>query len=211
MKRSEIRGGRSRIPLRSMRATTPGRAKIRIFVLVSTSGSAGGSYAPDHRRAPRPCLHKRETTMTIQIKTAMLLKASRGAAAILIAGLTLAGCSSSQDINIAQEAITHFHEMMSAGQFEQIYAQSDDSLRKTTSADDLTRILSAINRKLGVAKTSQSSGWTVGFTTSGESATLRYTTQFEHGKGTETFVYRFADGKALLAGYNVNSQDLITN
>ena len=132
-------------------------------------------------------------------------------AAILLTALMLAGCSAAQDINAAQEASTHFHEMMSAGQFEQIYAQSDESLRRTTTSENLTRVLSAINRKLGDVKSSESIGLTTGFNSSGTSVTLRYTTKFEHGTGAETFVYRIADGKAQLAGYHVNSQELLTN
>ena len=148
-------------------------------------------------------LDKQETTMaTTKIKTAT---------AILLTGLQLAACSATQDINVAQEAIVHFHEMMSAGQFEQIYAQSDDSLKKAATTEDLTRLLSAVNRKLGAVKNSESNGWNINFTPSGRSITLRYKTQFEHGTGAETFFYRFPDGKVLLAGYNINSNELITN
>jgi hypothetical protein len=133
------------------------------------------------------------------------------ATAILLTGLLLSACSATQDVNVAQEATAHFHEMMSAEQFEQIYAQSDASFKKTTTPEDLTRLLSAVNRKLGVVKTSGSEGWSVGYTPSGASVTLRYTTQFERGTGAETFLYRFTDGKALLAGYHVNSNAFITN
>jgi opacity protein-like surface antigen len=124
---------------------------------------------------------------------------------------TLAACSATQDVNTAQEAISHFHEMLSAGQFEQIYALTDDSLKKTTTDRDMERILSTIERKLGAVKASESNGWNIGYTPSGTSITLRYQTQFEHGTGTETFRYRLGDGKALLVGYNVNSNDLFMN
>ena len=139
-----------------------------------------------------------------KIKSAMLT-------AIVLTGLLLSACSATLDVNIAQDAIGHFHEMMSAGQFEQIYAQSDDGFKKATTAEDLRRFLSTINRKLGMVKTSESTGWAIGCTPSGASVTLRYTTQFEHGKGAESFRYGFADGKALLVGYNVNSNDLMMN
>jgi hypothetical protein len=131
--------------------------------------------------------------------------------AMLLTGLSLAACSGTQKINMAQEATAHFHEMMSAGQFEQIYAQTDDTFKKATTAEDLTRFLSIMNRKLGIVKTSGRDAWNVGFTPSGTSVTLRYTTQFDHGTGAETFVYRFADGRALLVGYHINSIALMTN
>jgi hypothetical protein len=148
-------------------------------------------------------LDKQETTMTTtKIKTAT---------AILLTGLQLAACSASQDINVAQEAIAHFHEMMSAGQFEQIYAQSNDSFKKATTTEGLTRFLSTVNRKLGAVKTSESNGWNINFTPSGTSITLRYKTEFEHGTAAETFSYRFPDGRVSLVGYNINSNELFAN
>lgn len=139
-------------------------------------------------------------------------KGCRQAAAVLLGGMMLAACSAPQEVNSAQEGIAHFHEMLTAGQFEQIYAQADEGLKKVTKSEDMTRLLSAINRKLGAVKTSQSVGWSMGYSTSiGNSMTLRYTTQFEHGSADETFLYRFADGRAQLAGYHVNSNALIAN
>jgi hypothetical protein len=88
----------------------------------------------------------------------MAITKIKTATAILLTALLLPACSATQDINAAQEAIAHFHEMMSAGQFEQIYAQSDDSLKKATTTEDLTRLLSTINRKLGAVKTSVGNG-----------------------------------------------------
>ena len=141
----------------------------------------------------------------------MAITKIKTATAILLTALLLPACSATQDINAAQEAIAYFHEMMSAGQFEQIYAQSDDSLKKATTTEDLTRLLSTINRKLGAVKTSVGNGWNISLNPSGTSVTLRYKTQFEHGAGAETFFYRLPGGKALLAGYNINSNELITN
>ncbi len=152
-------------------------------------------------------------TTTTRMNTAArrIPKGWRRGAAILVGGLLLGACSASQDISLAQAAATHFHEMVSAGQFAQIYEQADDSFKKTTTAEQLARFLSTIDRKLGAVKTSASNGWNVNYNTSGTSVTLRYQTQFEHGTAAETFVYRFADGKSLLAGYNITSNDLIAN
>ena len=69
------------------------------------------------------------------------------ATAVLLTGLLLPACSATQDVNVAQEAVAHFHEMMSAGQFEQIYAQSDASFKKATTSEDLTRLFSTVNRQ----------------------------------------------------------------
>ena len=39
--------------------------------------------------------------------------------------------------------------------------------------------------------------------------TLQYATTFDGGDAAEQFVYRLGDGKALLAGYHINSLALI--
>jgi len=41
--------------------------------------------------------------------------------------------------------------------------------------------------------------------------TLKFKTTFERGTGEESFVYRIVGGKPVLAGYHINSDDLITN
>src|ERR1700678_250161 len=120
-------------------SATRDRTKSAFLCSPTHRSGRGSFYAPDHRGRSPPFLGKQETTMTTtKINTAT---------AILLTGLLLSACSATQDINVAQEAIAQFHEMMSTGQFEQIYAQSDDSLKKATTTEDLTLILSAINRK----------------------------------------------------------------
>ena len=52
--------------------------------------------------------------------------------------------------------------------------------------------------------------WNINYHTSGTFATLVYKTQYAEGEATETFVYRIKDETALLAGYHVNSNALIT-
>jgi hypothetical protein len=153
---------------------------------------------------------KSATGIAAELRSAVL-KGYRRAMPVLLTGLTLAACNATQDINTAQEAIAHFHEMLSAGQFEEIYAMTDDSFKKASTDQDMKRILATIDRKLGAVKASESTGWNIGYTTSATSITLHYKTQFEHGTGAETFRYRLADGKALLAGYNMNSNDLLMN
>jgi hypothetical protein len=130
--------------------------------------------------------------------------------AVLLAAL-LGACSSGQDLSLAEQDVAHFREMMAAQQFDQIYAGAADEFKKTTTRENFTRLLAAVDRKLGAVKTADKNGWNVNFNTSGTSVTLRYKTQFERGSGDEAFFYRITGGKALLAGYNINSNELITN
>jgi hypothetical protein len=134
----------------------------------------------------------------------------RWSVAVLAAAL-LAACSVSKDIDVAQAAVAQFRELMAAQKFDQIYADASDELKKAKSEPEFTRLLSAVERKLGAVKNAQSNGWGVNWNPSGTTATLRFNTQFEKGTGAETFVYRIAGGKALLAQYTITSDDLIAN
>jgi hypothetical protein len=100
---------------------------------------------------------------------------------------------------------------MAAQQFDQIYSEAADDLKKTTTDQAMTRLLSAVERKLGAVKSASRNAWSVNFNASGTSVTLKYKTAFEHGSGEETFAFRISGGKALLAGYHINSNELITN
>jgi hypothetical protein len=131
--------------------------------------------------------------------------------ALLIALLVVGGCSSGEDIAAARTEVAHFRELMVMQQFDQIFAEASDELKKTTTEQNLTRLLAAVNGKLGAVKTAEESGWNVNFNTSGTFVKLSFKTQFEKGSGVETFTYRIIDGRGRLAGYNINSNELITN
>jgi hypothetical protein len=130
---------------------------------------------------------------------------------LLIAAFLVTGCSSGQDLNLAQAEIERFRQLMAAQQFGQIYSEASDELKKTAKEQDMISLLTAIDRKLGPVKNAEKNGWNVNYATSGTSATLKFNTQFERGTGAETFVYRIAGGKAQLAGYNITSNALVTN
>jgi hypothetical protein len=130
---------------------------------------------------------------------------------LLVAAVLVAGCSSGQELALAEAGIARFRELMAAQQFGQIYSEAADELKKATTEAELTRLLSAIDRKLGTVKGTEKNGWSVNYNASGTSVTLKLKTQFERGTGAESFVYRITGGKALLVGYHINSTELITN
>lgn len=100
---------------------------------------------------------------------------------------------------------------MAEQKFGQIYSEGSGELKKSTTEQNLTRLLSAIDRKLGPVQNAQSDGWNLNYNASGTSVTLKFKTQFERGTGVETFVYRISGGKALLASYHIESTDLMVN
>jgi hypothetical protein len=111
----------------------------------------------------------------------------------------------------AEKGVAEFRQLMAAQQFANVYANGSDELRKSTSEAELTKILRALNTKLGKVKAAEKSGWNVNFHTSGTFVTLGFKTEFEKGAGAEQFVFRISDGRVVLVSYNVNSPALLTN
>lgn len=120
-------------------------------------------------------------------------------------------CSSGEHMAAADEGIAAFRQLVEAQQFAKVHASGSDELRKSVSEEDLAKILRGLNTKLGRAKSAEKNGWNVNYHTSGTFVTLGFKTEFEKGPGVEQFVFRIADGKALLVSYNVNSPALLAN
>jgi Protein of unknown function (DUF4019) len=129
---------------------------------------------------------------------------------VLVAGLFVAGCSAGTDVALARSEIAHFRELMAAQQFDQIYSAASDDFKKAATQQDFVNLLSAVERKLGAMRGTEESGWRVMQSLSGSTITLGFKTQFERGAGDETFIFRVKDGKALLLGYHINSNALVT-
>lgn len=121
------------------------------------------------------------------------------------------GCSSAEDVELARAEIPRFRQQLAARQFEHIYAAAGDDLKNGTTQADWVALLAAVDRKLGAVRNSHEAGWNVSVQTSGRLVSLGAQTQFERGNGVETFVYRVSNGKAVLAGYHINSNALITD
>ncbi|GAA0320648.1 hypothetical protein GCM10009087_33710 [Sphingomonas oligophenolica] len=123
----------------------------------------------------------------------------------------LAACSAGEDVPIANKAVARFHMMLDAGQNAQIYGDSAPEMKTAASEAKLTTLLAAVHRKLGTVTKAEQTGWNDQINTGGHFVTLNYTTTYARGEAAETFVYKITDGKAQLAGYNVNSDALIVN
>lgn len=131
-------------------------------------------------------------------------------AVLLLAGSACSLADMAKGKGIGEAAVAQFHSQYNAGQFHEIYAQTDEEFRKTTSEADFTAILEALRRKLGTVKQSEQSGWHVNATPLGTMVTLGYEVNFGEGKGSEQFVFRVSGDRAALYNYNVNSPLLIT-
>lgn len=119
-------------------------------------------------------------------------------------------CSLTKGKSIGEQAVVQFHNQFNAGQYHQIYSQSDEGFRKATSEADTLAWFEAVRRKLGTVRNSNQTGWHVNATPNGTMVTLAFDVEFSEGKATEQFVFHIAGDKALLLNYNVNSPLLIT-
>ena len=124
--------------------------------------------------------------------------------------VALSSCSLTKGKAAGEQAVAQFHNQLNAGQYHEIYAQSDEGFRKAGSEADAVALFEAVHRKLGTVKNSTEIGWHVNATTAGTMVSLAYDVEFSEGKGTEQFVFAVTGDKALLFNYNVNSPLLIT-
>jgi len=124
--------------------------------------------------------------------------------------LALAGCSFGQAKGAAETAALQFHQMLDAGRFHDIYAGTSDDFRRVTTEAEFGRLLQMIHDRLGAVRQANEGDWRVNFSGGSEMVVLHYATQFESGRGSEEFVYRVSGAAARLAGYHINSTDLLT-
>lgn len=79
-----------------------------------------------------------------------------------------------------------------------------------TGEKEFVSVLDAVHRKLGTVQGTIEHGWQVNSFNLQTNVVMTYETKFEHGTGTEQFVYRVGDVEPTLVVYNINSADLIT-
>jgi diacylglycerol kinase family enzyme len=142
----------------------------------------------------------------------MRITTKRNLPLLIVAVLLLAtgmSCSFTKSKGIAEAAVKQFHDRYNAGQYHEIYVETDEGFKKAASEVDFTALMEAVQRKLGAVKKSDSLSWGVNTTTGGTIATVSYNVDFAEGKGTEQFAFHITGDKALLFNYNINSPALV--
>ena len=123
----------------------------------------------------------------------------------------LIGCSASDDIPKGEATIAEFHQKLNAADFDAIYDGSSPDMQKATAKEDFIKFVSAVHRKLGDFQSGKTSGWNDTVATGGHFLMLSYAATYEKGDATENFKFQIKDGKAILTGYQINSNALIVN
>ena len=119
------------------------------------------------------------------------------------------GCNPIKGKESAEAAVKQFHEQLNKGDFKGIYAATEADFKKASSEKDFVALLDAVHRKLGLVQSSEPNGWRIN-ATGHVNVVLAYKTKFAEGDGVETFNYQVEGEKAVLVGYNIASNALIT-
>ena len=123
---------------------------------------------------------------------------------------SLQGCGM-QDARVHAEAgVAAFHKSLDAGDMDGIWKGADEAFRAAITRQEFERFVGAVHRKLGNVVSTTTAGWSVNSRNLKTFVVLQQQTQFERGKGNETFTFAVANDRAALVGYNVQSMDLIT-
>ena len=133
------------------------------------------------------------------------------AGSAVLAALLLAGCSFGKDIAAADAGVSAFHASLNAGDVDRIASTADPELGASPSRVEFGKLLEAVHRKLGIFVSGNRTGFNDRADLQGHFITVVYASTYQRGAAQETFVFRVSDGRAKVAGYNINSAALITN
>lgn len=146
------------------------------------------------------------------VRTQFVPRIPRACVGLVVACITIFGCGSSKNVDIAKQAVEMFHAQVDTEQYNAVYVAADEKFHQATTEADFSRLLDAVHRKLGPIQHSDLRGWRTGwYAGQGATVTLTYDTTFATGKGTEQFLWHISGDQALLYGYHINSNDLVTN
>lgn len=127
---------------------------------------------------------------------------------LVIASLT--SCKEmTQGKGLAETAIVDFHQQFNAGKFQAIYAAAHADLKSAASEDEFVKLLEAVHRKLGKQVKSTEGGWRVNSFNFKTVVLMSQNTEFENGKGTETFSFIISGESCLLQSYHIDSKDML--
>lgn len=130
----------------------------------------------------------------------------------LCLSVLLSGCQDlTQAPKDAEQLNTELHAAMTRGDLKNIYADADAELKALATEEKIVGLLAAIHKKLGDPVSSKQAGCNLNATTSGTYLRTECDTTFsKSATGKEAIVWRKAGGKYRLAGYHINSDELIS-
>jgi hypothetical protein len=132
-------------------------------------------------------------------------------AGLAVAPFMVSGCMSHAAAEKqALQLETAMHGQMTRGDFDGIYTGSDQRYQNAVSRDKSDALYASIARKLGSPLDCKPGGTFVMTATWGTSIKSVCTTTFsKNATGVETFVWMKEGDRFQLAGYNINSSELV--
>jgi hypothetical protein len=130
--------------------------------------------------------------------------------AALAGTLLLVACGDTvHGVEYAEPAVAEVRAMMKQHEFEKIYDTSSELFRNATPREKGVALFAAIERKLGALRSAKQITWGVNTNNGVTIATLVYASEYEQGQATETFNIEIDHGKGKLAGFNIQSLDMM--
>jgi hypothetical protein len=133
------------------------------------------------------------------------------ASLFLVLGFVLfaSGCVLFKAKKAGEQAVSDFHRLYNGGKFTEIYVNSHPELKSASTEKQFLEFLDTMQRNLGKVKDTSQAGYDVGASNHGTTVALGQDTTFEHGAGREEFTFKMDGEKAVLAGYNIRSKELV--
>ncbi len=124
--------------------------------------------------------------------------------------LAALGCQTlTNGMPAAEKGVVTFHALMDDEKFSEIYDTSDERMKQSGPKEEIVEFLTAVRRKLGKVKSSTTENWQVQNYNMTSSIVLVQATEFENGKGNETFTFVIDGDSAKLSGYHISSNDML--
>lgn len=82
----------------------------------------------------------------------MLPRSIKGTSLLLIIGLSLSSCSVSEKRQFAEYAVAELHQRMNEEAYQNIYEETDDEFKKSTTETNFLTLMKTIHQRLGQFK-----------------------------------------------------------
>jgi hypothetical protein len=131
---------------------------------------------------------------------------------LLVVSLVMFACGCGGMIKgkkAAEQGVADFHTLYNDGKMAEIYSGGHSKFKSATTEKKFLEFIGAVQRKLGKVTQTTQVNFNVRSFNLTTTVVLKQNTTFEMGTGTETFTFQMDGEKAVLVGYNINSQDLI--
>ena len=129
---------------------------------------------------------------------------------ILVVAALLAACAAPVQIDTSAQVVS-FHTLLDQEDYTAIWRDAAEEMHGSTTEANLNKIFMVIHRKLGKVVATKQIGWRTNMTTNGTFSEVTMETKFEKGVGQENFVFRQDGNRLKLAGYHINSADMMMN